>query len=122
MTIESELYAALSGVVGGRFYPVEAPVGAQLPYGVYAEFAGAAIVPSDGPLSLRRVVYQLTAVAGTFDGVRSVYRQMDGIVNGYQAGCINRMALIGQHVQRDAETAAFMQIMDVEIYYNEVTE
>jgi hypothetical protein len=121
MTVESELYAALSGVVGGRLYPVEAPAGAQLPYGTYVEFAGHPYVPADGPLSLRRAVYQLSAVDRTFDGVRSVYRQMDAVLNGYQGGSINRMALIGQHVQRDVETATFVQVMDVEIYYREVS-
>lgn len=120
MSLESELFAALGGLVGGRLYPVTAPPAAKLPYAVYTEFAGAPYVAADGALGLRRGVFQMNVVAATYDAARSVYRQMDGIMNGYQAGTINRMALIGQHVQQDEDTARFVQVMDVEIFYNEV--
>lgn len=44
MSVESDIYDALQGLVSGRCYPDEAPSGVALPYIVYQQVGGEALL------------------------------------------------------------------------------
>lgn len=50
MTVEADIFAALTGLVSGRVYPDVAPAGVARPYLVYQKVGGEVIEPLDGSL------------------------------------------------------------------------
>jgi hypothetical protein len=127
MSIEVELYTLVSGdnrvrsLAGSRVYPLVQPQDAPLPGIVYQEIFTETVVAADGDSGQRRSRYQWSAWGATYASVKSLRDALVAALNGYSGGGIERIAIDAMNDDYEPDTKQFRQIVEIEVFYREVT-
>lgn len=77
MTVESDIYAALQGLVGGRVYPDQAPEIPQAPFIIYSQVGGRPINYLNGVPDKRNGRFQVNVWASTRDEASGICRRVE---------------------------------------------
>lgn len=78
MTVEADLFSALNGLFGGRFYPDVAPQGVARPYGTYQQVGGRAIAYLESAVvGLRNGRFQVNVWSDSRLTTNSLWRQVE---------------------------------------------
>jgi len=100
--------AAVTALIGSRFYPGAAPQNATLPHAIYhrvsSERAGSLL----GSSGLADPRFQISALASTYGVARAVAEELRKAISGYQG----LMGSLG--------VAASVATNDIDIYYDDV--
>lgn len=101
MSAEHIIFAALSGLVGGRVYPDVAPQGAALPRIVYQQVGGRKVQYTEGQLpSTENARMQVVCWAATRDGATTLAKQVEDALLA-APGCT--VEVLGERVARYEE-------------------
>lgn len=117
MTLEEAIYgllaadAGVSGVLGARIYPDQAPQGATMPYCVYSEADRASTMTMDGPVSLDAWTMTLEVEADSKASVRRAAQAIRNKMLGFR-GVVSGLTIRGIFDQSETGSLEIPNIAD----------
>lgn len=115
MTVETDLYALLGPLAGGRCYPDVAPLGVVLPYLTYQQVGGDPANFLAGVPNKRNGRFQVNAWAVDRIGAAALIRAVEDAIR--PAASLNAISVSGAVAVRDEETHYFGARQDFSIWF-----
>ncbi len=112
MSVESDVYTTLAGLVEGKCYPVIAPDSPATPYIVYTVITGVPVVSLDGLSGLTRKRMQIDVWADTYESQKTIESQVS---NAMESADFENVPIM-VHDNYEVETKLYRSIMEYSIY------
>lgn len=116
MTVETDLYAALQGLVAGRVYPDVGPPGVTLPYLTYQQVGGDPANFLEGLPSKRNGRFQFNSWAATRVEAAALIRQVEDTLRA--SAQLRATTLAGAVAVYDEETHRYGARQDLSIWFD----
>lgn len=128
MSIEKAIYdglsadVALTALIGGRVYAVDAPQEAELPHIVYFKVSPGRQYTHDGDSNLQTPRIQVSCYSETYEGVKGIVEKVIKALYGLPATNANVQAVFveGEQDMFDYDTSEYHVPVDFIIHYREV--
>lgn len=115
MSIEGDIFNALTALTGGRVYPVQAPDGVVTPYIVYQHVGGESVNFLSGVPDKRNTRLQISVWSDTALGAMNLSRQVEDIMRA--SVILNATSLGAAFLDKDEETKLYGAQQDFSIWY-----
>lgn len=115
--LATQLYDLISAAGVVSFFPIQAPAGTAMPYAVWQVIASTPETTHDAaPAGLDDVLIQITAIAATSDGARTLCKTIRTALDGQTLADGSPIIIEAVRDQFEQTTDAYMAILEVRTF------